>query len=89
MTQSTTTGETSDKSGLIRKAYSAATAKVRDAHRDEFNAFMVEEAKALGVDWKPKQTDEEKAAAKLQAILAEHPHLREQMGLPPEAGETA
>lgn len=87
MTESTT--EKSDnKSALIRKAYSAATAKVRDAHRDEFNAFMVEEAKALGVDWKPKPTEEEKAKAQLDALLAEHPHLREQMGLPPEAGET-
>lgn len=86
MTESTTE---STKQAKVRKAYSAATARVRDAHREEFNAFMKEEAKALGVDWSPKPTDEEKAKATLDALLAQHPHLRSEMGLPPEAGETA
>jgi hypothetical protein len=85
MTDSTTSD---DKATKQRKAYGLAQTRLREAHREEFNAFMAEEAKALGIEWKPKPTDEEKAKAELDKILAAHPGLREQMGLPEEAGET-
>lgn len=75
-----------DKATLQRKAYGTAQTRLREAHREEFNQFMVEEAKALGLDWRPKPTDEQKAASQLAALLAAHPGLREQMGLPAEAG---
>jgi hypothetical protein len=88
MTESTTQ-PTDDKQAKVRKAYSAATARIREAHREEFNVFMKEEAKKAGIDWNPKPTDEEKAKATLDALLAQHPGLRAEMGLPPEAGETA
>ena len=74
-----------DKASKQRKAYGAATARLREAHRDEFNTFMQEEAKTLGIDWKPKPTDAQKAKAQLDALLAEHPELRSEFGLPPEA----
>lgn len=76
----------SDKSSGLRKAYGAATKRLREAHRDEFNQFMQAEAKTLGIEWSPKPTDEQKAATQLAALLADYPGLREQMGLPPEAG---
>lgn len=89
MTESTTpTPESDDKGAKQRKAYGAAQARLRDAHRDEFNVFMQEEAKKLGIDWKPKPNAAQKAKAQLDALLAEHPELREEMGLPPEAGQT-
>lgn len=63
------------KGKLLNKAYGAATAKLRDAHRDEFNRLYQAEAAELGVEWKPKLTPEQKAKNDLDAILAEYPHL--------------
>ena len=37
--------ETEDRSSLHRQAYGAATRRLREAHRAEFNALMQEEAK--------------------------------------------
>lgn len=87
MTDSTTT-EATDKSTLQRKAYGLAQTRLREAHREEFNAFMAEEAKKLGVEWKPKPTEAEKAKAQLDSLLAQHPELRAQFEAPatePEA----
>lgn len=78
-----------DRNSLHRQAYGAATRRLRESHRAEFNALMQEEAKELGLDWKPKPTDAEKAAAQVAALLAAHPELREQMGLPEEGGLSA
>jgi hypothetical protein len=84
MSESTSeTGEvivdSSDRQAAHRKAYGAASKRLREAHRAEFNQFMAEESKALGYEWKPKPTDEEKAAEQLAALLAAHPSLREQV----------
>lgn len=68
-----------DKATLQRQAYGKAQARLREAHRPEFNEYMAEEAKALGIDWSPKPTEEQKAAQQLHALLAAHPHLREAM----------
>jgi hypothetical protein len=62
MTDSTSeTGTTSttdgDRQAAHRKAYGAASKRLREAHRAEFNAFMAEESKTLGFEWKPKPTD--------------------------------
>jgi hypothetical protein len=73
----------------LRQSYSAATTRLREAHLDEFNALRQEEAKNRGVDWTPPPTEEQKAAAELEAIFERHPHLREKyaQGLPPVYGD--
>jgi hypothetical protein len=71
--QSTTS---TDDAAKTRKAYSAATRRLREAHKDEFNGFMREEAKRLGVDWAPRLTPEQKAEQEFDRLLEEHPHLR-------------
>lgn len=63
----------------LTKAYGAATARLREEHRDEFEKFYVEEAKALGVDYKPKPTPEQKAEEEMKALLQQFPHLREKI----------
>lgn len=70
---------TNEKATNQRKAYGLAMKRLREAHREEFNTFMAEEAKTLGVDWKPRPTEAEKAAAELDALLAAHPELRERL----------
>jgi hypothetical protein len=67
--------EKSERGNLLRQAYGKATARLREAHRDEFDGFYEEEAKALGVDYKRKPSAEEKAREQIAALLAEHPHL--------------
>jgi len=90
MAETTTPTEQKSKDTLQREAYSAATKRVRESHRDEFNTFMVEEMKARGLDWAPKPTAEEKAEAELQRILAEHPGLAAKVtGTPTTAEPTA
>lgn len=48
------------------KAYGAATTRLRDAHREEFNALLAEEYKALGLAPRirrtPEQIEAERAA---------------------------
>ena len=76
MTDSTPiTTKKDDDSAKMRKAYGSAMTRLREAHRDEFNVFQAEEAKKLGIDWKPKATAEEKAAAEVDRLLAAHPSL--------------
>lgn len=77
---------TNETATAQRKAYGLAQKRLREAHRDEFNAFMKEEAKALGVDWSPKPTEAEKAAAEMEALLTAHPELRERFA--PQAEES-
>lgn len=59
----------------MRTAYSNATSRLREKYRGEFNQFMKEETKALGIEWKPRPSAREKAAQTLDALLAEHPDL--------------
>lgn len=73
---------TTDRSNALRKAYGAATARLREGHREEFDRLYVEEAKKLGVDYKPKPTAEQKAEEQLRALLAEHPGLRSKIAPP-------
>lgn len=71
--------DSSTKDSLLRQAYGAATARLRDAYRAEFNKLYAEEAAARNVEWKPRPTEEEKAEAQLAALLAAHPNLREKV----------
>ncbi len=62
------------------KAYGAATTRLRDAHRDEFNALLEEEYKALGLTPRRRRTAEEieaeaKAKEQIKAERAETKRL--------------
>lgn len=61
----------------VKKAYSEATTALRLAHRDEFNADVKTRAKALGHDWTPRPTAEEKRRAEFKRMLDEDPTLAE------------
>ncbi len=71
--------EQKSKDSLQREAYGAATKRIREDNRDTFNLYMQEEMKARGLDWTPKPTAEQKAEAQLQALLAEHPGLADNL----------
>lgn len=58
-------------------ARSAAASRLRNAHREEHDAYLVEEMRDRGIDWKPQPTPEEKAKADLEKIYSEFPHLRD------------
>ena len=66
---------------IIRQAYTAAGRRLRDAHHQEFLDYQVEECKARGVEWAPKETPEQRASAEFDRLLAEYPHLRERLPL--------
>lgn len=75
MTSGSTEVVKSDAEKKLRKAYGAATTRLREAHRDEFNRYQTEEAKKLGVEWKPRPSKSEQAAAQLEALLESNPEL--------------
>lgn len=66
-----------DNSKALSEARTAAIGRLREAHREEFNALMVEEAEKRGVKWTPRLTEEEKAEKALRELLAAHPELAE------------
>lgn len=63
----------------LRAAYTAATSRLRTEHQEEFNLMYSEEAKARGVEWRPRPTTSEKARTELAALLSEHPELFEEI----------
>ena len=65
----------------IAKSYTDAQKQLRENHLAEFNDLRKAAAKVYGYDWTPKPTEAEKAAAKIEDLLAEHPELRAQFGL--------
>lgn len=65
------------RAALLREAYSAATTRLRDENPTRFQELRVEEAKQRGVDYTPPKTKEERAAEQLDALLNEHPNLRD------------
>lgn len=71
--------EKASRADLLKQAYQAANKRLRAAHNEEFQNFYKEEAAALGEEYKPKPTAEEKAAAEVAALLEKFPHLREQV----------
>lgn len=64
-----------ERDAKLRESYTTALKQLRRAHQDEFNKLRVEAAKALGVEWAPPVTKEDKARQELRAIFAEHPEL--------------
>lgn len=87
---STSTTETADAAAerekrdkALKEAYVAATKRLRDQHQDEFNGYRQLEAAERGYEWKPRSSPEEKAAAELQRLIAEFPHLVNQVTAAP------
>ena len=68
-----------EKKAALRKAYGTATQHLRDNHRDEFNKLYSAEAAALGVEWSPRQTPEEKAEQAFDTLLRDYPFLRDRL----------
>ena len=63
----------------MQQARSAAVSRLREENRDRYNAILQEEAAARGLTWKPKPSSKEKARAKIEALLAENPDLRDEL----------
>lgn len=81
--------DSQDKDKAMSAARSAATARLREAHQDEFNSLLVEEAKSRGIDWQPRKTAEQRAAEQLAALLEQYPHLADTLGSQPGEPEYA
>lgn len=73
-----------ERERLLTQAYGAATKRLRDEYRSEFNSLYEEEAAQRGVEWHPKLTAEQKAEQEFDALLAAFPYLAERV---PVAGE--
>jgi hypothetical protein len=69
------TDTTKTEATLKREAYGAATTRLREQHRDDFNALLVEENRNRGIDWKPRPTEEQKAAEQFQQLLQQYPEF--------------
>ena len=63
------------KEQKMSKARNVAFAKLREAHTDEYNQYVSEEATKLGVAWAPKLTEEQKAAQMIAGLLTTYPNL--------------
>lgn len=72
-----TTDEAREKA--LRQAYGKATQQLREAHRDEFNDLYSKAASDAGYEWKPKPKAEDKAREQMQSLLAEFPHLADEL----------
>lgn len=70
-----TEGNEAARKAALRKAYGAATSRLREEHQAAFNLLYTEEAKKLGVEWHPRPTTEEKAKQELAALLEANPEL--------------
>jgi hypothetical protein len=76
-TTNTTADEAKDKA--MSAARSAAAAKLREKHLDEYNTLLTAEAKERGVDWKPRPTAEQRAAEEMERLLQQFPELAERV----------
>jgi hypothetical protein len=61
---------------LKREAYSAAESTLRTKYNDEFKQLVKDEATKRGVTYTFRPTPEEKAAAQLEKLYSDFPHLR-------------
>lgn len=72
------------------KAYGKATTRLREAHREEFDALVAEEYRKVGLAFRRRRTAEEReqderkarterAQAALRKLLTAHPELQEEM----------
>lgn len=67
------------RDSLLRKAYTNAMTRLREAHKDEFLGYQTEEAKKLGLDWSPRKSKADRARDQIAKLLDENPVLREEL----------
>lgn len=65
---------------LKRESYTAAEARLKAAHLDEFKDLVREEATKRGVTYTFRKTEEEKAREQYEALLAKFPGLASAQG---------
>lgn len=70
---------TTTRQQALNAASGAASKRLKTAHSDEWDKYMVEEAKARGQEWQPKASPEQKATAEFERLLSQYPHLAEQV----------
>lgn len=83
MTKDDKTTEAKTEATLRRESVAAAEKRLREAHREEFDALVQQEAESRGVTYQRRLTDEEKAEQKLRQLLAEHPGLASKVAATP------
>lgn len=69
---------TDERQKLVRQAYSKATTRLRETHRDEFDQLVSQEAEQLGINYKPKPSPEEKARQQMRELAEQYPHLAQE-----------
>jgi hypothetical protein len=69
--------EAEHRQKVLTDSYSKALATLRERHLDEFNQLRQIEARNMGVNWSPKPTPEQLAAAEIEAHLQAFPKLRD------------
>lgn len=77
-----------DRKALLRKAYAMATSSLRENHHDEFLDLQVKAAKDLGIEWEPRLSPAQRAVREFDALIAEHPFLKDRLA-PAEESTTA
>lgn len=70
---------TTTRQQALNAASGAASKRLKTAHQDEWDKYMVEEATARGQKWQPKPDAEQKAKAEFERLLAQYPHLAQQV----------
>lgn len=64
--------ESTNVQAAQRAAYNAATTTLRNAHRDEFNGYMLAETAARGLEWQPRLSPQEKARQEIARLAKEN-----------------
>ena len=85
----TTTTDEEDREKIIRAAYTAANRRIREAHHEEFIEYQIAECHLRGLEWKPRETPEQRAASEFDRLLTEYPFLRDRLPLDGPAEEPA
>lgn len=67
------------KSNKLLSARHAATATLIANHKEEFDNLYVAEAQSRGVTYTPELTEEQKAAKKLEELIAANPGLEDDL----------
>lgn len=68
-----------DRNKALNAASNAANKRLKEAHPDEWNGYMKEEASKRGQPWTPKPDAKAKAKADFERLLAEHPEFADEL----------
>lgn len=63
----------------LRAAYGAATTRLREQFKAEFDAFYEAAAAERGVEWHPRLSPEQRAEQEFDSLMEQFPHLRERL----------